>query len=119
MPRQRLEIFAEGEPDFLTANDQWFMPVSQKTGPDGSLCVLDWYDRYHCYQDALRDTPGLDRQQGRIYRVRYQDTPRNEPFDKGELAEKMLEATLPAIEQRSGGRFHFDVKNFNRTIGAR
>jgi len=34
-----------GEPDFLTANDAWFMPVVQKTGPDGSLYVLDWYDR--------------------------------------------------------------------------
>ncbi|HRX80079.1 MAG TPA: dehydrogenase, partial [Pirellulaceae bacterium] len=39
-------------PDFLTANDVWFMPVSQKIGPDGSLYVLDWYDRFHCYQDA-------------------------------------------------------------------
>ncbi|HEX5788061.1 MAG TPA: glutamate synthase large subunit [Woeseiaceae bacterium] len=44
---------------------------------------------------------------------------RNEPFDKGELAEAMVEAALPAIEARGGGRFHFDVKNFNRSIGAR
>ena len=41
--------------DFLRANDAWFMPVVQKTGPDGSLYILDWYDRYHCYQDANRD----------------------------------------------------------------
>lgn len=65
-----------GEPDFLTANDAWFMPVVQKTGPDGSLYVLDWYDRYHCYQDANRDPAGIDRLKGRLYRVRYQDTPR-------------------------------------------
>tara|TARA_R110002049_G_scaffold30729_8_gene105073 strand:+ start:11161 stop:15612 length:4452 start_codon:yes stop_codon:yes gene_type:complete len=44
---------------------------------------------------------------------------RNKPFDKGELAEEMLEATLPAIRNLSGGRFHFDVRNFNRSIGAR
>ncbi len=44
--------------DFLKANDAWFMPVSQKTGPDGCLYVLDWYDRYHCYQDARRDPAG-------------------------------------------------------------
>ena len=31
------------------------MPVVQKTGPDGCLYILDWYDRYHCYQDANRD----------------------------------------------------------------
>ncbi len=60
-----------GEPDFLTANDAWFMPVVQKTGPDGSLYVLDWYDRYHCYQDANRDPAGIDRLKGRLYRVRY------------------------------------------------
>lgn len=65
-----------GEPDFLTANDAWCMPVVQKTGPDGSLYILDWYDRYHCYQDANRDPAGIDRLKGRLYRVRYKDTPR-------------------------------------------
>jgi glutamate synthase (NADPH/NADH) large chain len=44
---------------------------------------------------------------------------RNEPFDKGELAEEMLATTLPAIESKSGGRFGFEVQNFNRSIGAR
>ncbi|MDH3547485.1 MAG: glutamate synthase large subunit, partial [Gammaproteobacteria bacterium] len=45
--------------------------------------------------------------------------PRNEPFDKGELAEEMLTTTLAAIESKSGGRFGFEVRNFNRSIGAR
>ncbi len=45
--------------------------------------------------------------------------PRNEPFDKGELAERMLADVLPAIEQRSGGSYRYDVRNFNRSIGAR
>ncbi len=45
--------------------------------------------------------------------------PHNEPFDKGELAESMVEACLPAIEAKSGGRFGFEVRNFNRSIGAR
>ena len=67
---------ASAGPDFLTANDAWFMPVVQKTGPDGSLYILDWYDRYHCYQDANRDPAGIDRLKGRLYRVRYKDTPR-------------------------------------------
>lgn len=65
-----------GEEDFLTANDAWFMPVVQKTGPDGCLYILDWYDRYHCYQDANRDPAGIDRLKGRLYRVRYKNTPR-------------------------------------------
>ena len=44
---------------------------------------------------------------------------RNDPFDKGELAEQMVEEMLPAIESKSGGRFGFEVQNFNRSIGAR
>ncbi len=44
---------------------------------------------------------------------------RNEPFDKGELAEQMLLETLPAIEASSGGRYEFSVRNFHRSIGAR
>ncbi len=74
-------IKGEHRGDFLRANDAWFMPVVQKTGPDGSLYILDWYDRYHCYQDANRDPAGIDRLKGRLYRVRYKDTPRRVGFD--------------------------------------
>ncbi|HSM31365.1 MAG TPA: glutamate synthase large subunit, partial [Woeseiaceae bacterium] len=45
--------------------------------------------------------------------------PRNEPFDKGELAEAMLEVTLDAIRNKSGGSFAFEVRNSDRSIGAR
>ena len=45
--------------------------------------------------------------------------PRNAPFDKGELAEEMLQTVLPAIETKSGGKFGFEVRNFNRSIGGR
>ncbi|HZW29582.1 MAG TPA: PVC-type heme-binding CxxCH protein [Isosphaeraceae bacterium] len=72
---------ARAEPDFLTAHDAWFMPVAQKVGPDGCLYVLDWYDRYHCYQDANRDAQGVDRLKGRLYRVRYGTAPRAPRFD--------------------------------------
>ena len=77
-------------PDFLTANDPWFMPVSQKVGPDGCLYVLDWYDRYHCYQDAQRDPNGIDRDRGRIYRIRYKNSPRAPKFDLGKETDDQL-----------------------------
>ncbi|HEX8913000.1 MAG TPA: PVC-type heme-binding CxxCH protein [Humisphaera sp.] len=70
-----------GSLDFLQANDAWFMPVAQKIGPDGCIYVMDWYDRYHCYQDANRDPAGLDRLKGRIYRISYKDTPKAKAFD--------------------------------------
>lgn len=44
---------------------------------------------------------------------------RNAPFDKGELAERMVADILPAIEGKNGGSFHYEVVNCNRSIGAR
>jgi len=85
---------ASPEPDFLSANDAWFMPVVQKTGPDGCLYVLDWYDRYHCYQDANRDPAGIDRLKGRLYRVRYKDTPRAKVEDMAKLDDQELVTRL-------------------------
>ena len=46
-------------------------------------------------------------------------TAANAPFDKGELAERMVEDMRQAIETRSGGQWRYEVKNFNRAIGAR
>jgi len=96
LQRDGSTYFATGEPDFLTANDVWFMPVVQKTGPDGSLYVLDWYDRYHCYQDANADPKGVDRLKGRLYRVRYKDTPRAKDFDLGRESDEQLIERLGA-----------------------
>jgi glutamate synthase (NADPH/NADH) large chain len=43
----------------------------------------------------------------------------NAPFDQGELAERMVHELLPAIEKKSGGEWRYELKNFNRSIGAR
>jgi glucose/arabinose dehydrogenase len=90
LQREGSTYFATPKEDFLSANDAWFMPVVQKTGPDGSLYILDWYDRYHCYQDANRDPEGIDRAKGRLYRVRYKDTPRAKHFDLAKKSDKQL-----------------------------
>jgi len=104
LERDGSTYFGRGRPDFLSANDAWFMPVVQKTGPDGCLYVLDWYDRYHCYQDARRDAAGIDRLKGRLYRVRYQDTPRAKPFDLAQESDAQLIERL-----RSPNVFYRDV----------
>jgi putative membrane-bound dehydrogenase-like protein len=119
LQRDGSTYFATGEPDFLTANDAWFMPVSQKTGPDGCMYILDWYDRYHCYQDANRDSPGLDRLKGRLYRVRYKDTPRAKAVDLAKETDEQLFGRLASdngysrdiaqrllIERRTHRNFH-------------
>jgi putative membrane-bound dehydrogenase-like protein len=94
LQRDGSTYFAKPRPDFLTANDVWFMPVVQKTGPDGCLYILDWYDRYHCYQDANADPRGVDRLHGRLYRVRYKNTPRAKPFDLAKETDDQLIARL-------------------------
>ena len=45
------------------------MPVSTQTGPDGAVWIMDWYDKYPCYQNANADPAGVDREHGRIWRV--------------------------------------------------
>ena len=52
-------------------------------------------------------------------RPRYCQVAKNAPFDKGELAERMLRDVMTAIERKSGGVFHYPVQNNNRSIGAR
>jgi glutamate synthase (NADPH) large chain len=51
--------------------------------------------------------------------AQYCATPSNTPFDKGELAERMVRDMLPAIEAKSGGEWAYRLSNFNRSIGAR
>ena len=92
--RRGASYFAQPEPDFLSAHDSWFMPVSQKVGPDGCLWALDWYDRYHCYQDARRDPNGIDRGAGRIYRVVHDETKPSPSFDLGKSTDQELLAHL-------------------------
>ncbi|HEV8646711.1 MAG TPA: PVC-type heme-binding CxxCH protein, partial [Burkholderiales bacterium] len=90
--REGATYLAKGEADLLAANDAWFMPVSLKVGPDGCLYILDWYDRYHCSQDAARDPDGVDRGQGRLYRLRYGEAPLPARFDLlGEMDDQLLQ----------------------------
>ncbi|MBD3641533.1 MAG: glutamate synthase large subunit, partial [Marinobacter sp.] len=44
---------------------------------------------------------------------------RNEPFDRGTLAEQMVKDTATAIENKSGGAWSYRVTNCDRSIGAR
>ena len=65
--------------DLVRANDGWFMPVSTQVGPDGAVWIMDWYDRYPCYQNANADPAGVDREHGRIWRVVHTGTQPGKP----------------------------------------
>ncbi len=57
-------------PDFMLANDKWFLGVAMRVGPDGALYFIDWYDKQACHR---REVEIWDRSNGRLYRVRYGD----------------------------------------------
>jgi putative heme-binding domain-containing protein len=101
LERDGATYIAKAEPDLLTANDAWFMPVSLKVGPDGCLYILDWHDRYHCSQDAARDPDGVDRLRGRLYRLRYGDSPRAAQVDLAAQSDQQL------ISRLSGPNIYF------------
>ena len=44
---------------------------------------------------------------------------RNKPFDRGILAERMVADTKDAIKNKTGGEFHYEIRNVDRSIGAR
>ena len=50
---------------------------------------------------------------------RYCNVERNYPDDKGILAEQMVSDCKNAIDNKTGGEFHYQIKNINRSIGAR
>ncbi|QDU43993.1 FG-GAP repeat protein [Symmachiella dynata] len=55
-------------PDLMLANDKWFRGINMKYGPDGSVYVIDWYDRNACH----RTNPEIwDRTNGRVYNISY------------------------------------------------
>lgn len=76
--------------DFLRANDGWFRPVSTQTGPDGFLWIMDWCDKYPCYQNAKANPEGVDRERGRIWRVVVQDDKSKTTRDSTDLDLKKL-----------------------------
>jgi putative membrane-bound dehydrogenase-like protein len=71
--------------NMLASADEWVGPVQAEVGPDGSLWVLDWYDfiiqhnptpqgfqtgKGNAYINPLRD-----HERGRIYKIKYKNTP--------------------------------------------
>ncbi len=72
--------------DFLMANDRYFRGINLKSGPDGTVHLIDWYDKNACH----RTNPDVwDRSNGRIYRVRYGDV-RPQAVDLSRLSDVEL-----------------------------
>lgn len=54
--------------DFLASPDAWYRGIATQYGPDGSVFLIDWYDKVPCHQQRAF----TDRSNGRIYKLVYQ-----------------------------------------------
>ncbi|MBY0457691.1 MAG: HEAT repeat domain-containing protein, partial [Gemmataceae bacterium] len=61
---------ADRNPDFSLMNDKWAIPTAIKSGPDGNVYMLDWYDQQICH---LPQPEKWDRTNGRIYKISHKD----------------------------------------------
>ena len=85
----------------------------------GRTDLLETLDGVTDKQKSLDLTPILSSDFVPVEKPHTCKVAQNTPFDKGELAERIVEKTLSAIENKSGGDFEFTVTNCDRSIGAR
>jgi glutamate synthase (NADPH/NADH) large chain len=118
-----------GEPEMLmnffkfvaTETREWMAKLGVKTLAEliGRTELLDVLPGDTEKQQHLDLTPLLKNDSISAEKPQFCQVARNEPFDKGVLAEKMVAAALPAIEGKTGGTYEFRVGNCDRSIGAR
>lgn len=93
--------------------------VSELKDLIGRTDLLEAIEGSTAKQQGLDLTQLLHQSEGLEDKPQFCIEERNQPFDKGELAEQMVVDMMPAIESRSGGIFNYQIKNVNRSIGAR
>jgi hypothetical protein len=58
-------------PDFVNFNDRWSQIINLRYDQDGSVYLIDWYDKQQCHNQ--RDAHVHDRSNGRIFKIVYGD----------------------------------------------
>jgi putative membrane-bound dehydrogenase-like protein len=86
--------------DFLKFNDIWSQVVDLRTGPDGSIYMIDWYDKNQCHLNTIESH---DRSNGRIYKVSYGE-PKTDVAVKAQFLEeqrrRVQAGTLAPLEEK-------------------
>jgi hypothetical protein len=78
-------------PDFLNANDTWSQMLNFRYGPDGSVHVIDWYDKNQCHST----NPDVhDKALGRIYKISHQSDRWVKVDLRKEPSEKLVDLQL-------------------------
>lgn len=58
-------------PNFIDFNDSWSQIINLESDQDGSVYMIDWYDRNQCHNT---DPNAHDRSNGRIFKISYGNT---------------------------------------------
>jgi putative membrane-bound dehydrogenase-like protein len=58
--------------DFVNFNDTWSQILNMLSDQDGSVFMIDWYDKNQCHHNNVE---GHDRTNGRIFKLVYHDQP--------------------------------------------
>ncbi|MSU61495.1 MAG: dehydrogenase [Pedosphaera sp.] len=74
-------------PDFVNFNDTWSQVLNMRYDQDGSVYLIDWYDKNQCHHNR---EDGHDRANGRIFKIVYN----NQPVTKVDLGKKSDEDLL-------------------------
>ncbi|MSR65762.1 MAG: DUF1080 domain-containing protein [Pedosphaera sp.] len=91
-------------PDFVQSSDEWFRPVALRTGPDGCLYIVDWYNKIISHNEVPRNHPDRDKKRGRIWRVKSTDM---KPLDVPDFTKLSGEQLLAKLGGPSLPQSHF------------
>ncbi len=78
--------------DFLNFNDTWSQTLNQLYDQDGSVFIIDWYDKNQCHHNR---EDGHDRSNGRVYKIVY-NKQKATRVDVGKLSDEELVKLVPS-----------------------
>jgi putative membrane-bound dehydrogenase-like protein len=78
--------------DFLNFNDTWSQTLNQLYDQDGSVYIIDWYDKNQCHHTR---EDGHDRSNGRIYKIVYRNQ-KTTRVDLAKLSDEELVKLVPS-----------------------
>ncbi|MBI3850016.1 MAG: c-type cytochrome [Verrucomicrobia bacterium] len=98
--------------DFLNFNDTWSQTLNQLYDQDGSVYIIDWYDKNQCHHT---NPDGHDRSNGRIYKIVYNDR----KVTKVDLQREPDEALLFMQWRQMGLRSEWAARHARRILQER
>jgi putative membrane-bound dehydrogenase-like protein len=93
--RQGSGFVGHHAPNFINFNDSWSQIINLEEGPDGSVYLIDWYDKNQCHHN---DPKGHDRTNGRIFKIGYA-SPAHRTIWPKDLSKEPDEALLTEVLQ--------------------